>query len=184
MSKRRVPGISVGCAILALALWTSGVASPDRSDESNSPLPASADRDRDGLPDALEIQLANRFAPIVFYDPGEPNFPSRVDRFFPSTHLWFFSKFCLPAQSRQQEIASEIPRQSARSCRTPEESIASHGTRSSGKEETFYLETVAQPGRRGSPDPQDWLTYVHSYPNDAGGVTLQYWRFYTFNTSY
>src|SRR5262249_20149339 len=27
-------------------------------------------------------------------------------------------------------------------------------------------------------------TYFHAYPNRIGGVTVQYWRFYSYNTSY
>ena len=29
--------------------------------------------------------------------------------------------------------------------------------------------------------PKDWITYVHSYSNSLGGITLQYWRAYTWN---
>jgi hypothetical protein len=142
------------------------------------------DQDGNGLPDALEMRLANEFAPIVFYYPDEPNLPTRVDRFLPATHLWFFSQYCHPQQVAIGPTPGEIPRRVASSCRASGESIDSHGTRSAGKASTFYLESVSPAPRRGSSHPQDWVTYVHSYRNDAGGVTLQYWRFYAFNTSY
>ena len=35
--------------------------------------------------------------------------------------------------------------------------------------------------RAGSSDPRDWVTYVHVYPRTDGGISLQYWFFYTYN---
>ena len=143
-----------------------------------------SDRDGNGLPDELELRLANQFAPIVFYDPDEPNLPTRVDQFLKMTQLWFFSKYCSQQQVLIGATDGSIPRNTVSSCRVPGETVDSYGTRSASKTSTFYLSNVSTEARRGSEDPQNWVTYVHSYPNEAGGVTLQYWRFYPFNTSY
>src|SRR5258707_742552 len=41
-----------------------------------------------------------------------------------------------------------------------------------------------QPNRAGQrDDPRSWITYVHSYGNTAGGVTIQYWRAYAYDES-
>jgi hypothetical protein len=152
------------------------------SDE--SPAAPGPDRDSNGLPDELELRLANEFAPIVMYDPDEPNLPARVDQFLAVARLWFFSEYCSPQQVQVEAAASGIPRKTVASCRAPGQMIDSYGTRSADKSSTFYLATLPPEGRRGSADPKNWISYVHSYPNDAGGVTLQYWRFYLFNTAY
>jgi hypothetical protein len=142
------------------------------------------DRDGDGLPDDLELRLANEFAPVVFYSADEPNLPARVDPFLVRGQLWFFSQYCTPEQVFVEAIAGEIPRKREASCRVAGETIESHGTWSASKAATFYLATLPPEARHSSADARDWITYVHAYPNDLGGVTLQYWRFYLFNTSY
>jgi hypothetical protein len=142
------------------------------------------DRDSNGLPDELELRLANEFAPVVMYDADEPNLPARVDRFLAEAQLWFFSKYCSPQQVRVEGAAASLPRKSAASCRAAGDTIDSYGVWSADKSSTFFLATLPSDRRRGSADPQDWISYVHSYPNELGGVTLQYWRFYLFNTSF
>ena len=37
--------------------------------------------------------------------------------------------------------------------------------------------------RRRGGDPPDWTTYFHLYPNEDGGITIQYWRFYAYNSA-
>lgn len=60
--------------------------------------------------------------------------------------------------------------------------FSSDGTRSRAKLFTFSLVDVAPVFRdRLASDPSHWVTYVHSYPNKYGGVTLQYWRAYAWN---
>jgi hypothetical protein len=47
---------------------------------------------------------------------------------------------------------------------------------------SFFLENVPVDSRAGEKaSPGDWITYVHSYRNESGGVTLQYWRAYAWN---
>jgi len=167
--------IAAGC----VALWVSGASAQ------NEDGTVQADEDHNGIPDDVEFQLANQFAPILFYDADEPNLPTSVDRFLGHTELWFFSESCRPQRVQISKAAGpRLPRSTRPGCRAPGQMIDSEGTRSFGKKTTFYLSTVPDSQRRGGEDSDSWVTYVHAYRNDLGGITLQYWRFYAFNTSY
>jgi hypothetical protein len=140
------------------------------------------DEDADGLADACEQALAERFAPIVYHSSDESNFPGSVDRFLAETNLALHDERCpedlaLVRAPTQADLANPVPRQG---CPAASPLLAS-GSRSAGKHETFFLADVAEADRAGSADPSDWTTYLHAYPNDSGGVTLQYWRFYAYN---
>ena len=136
------------------------------------------------LSDDVLMQLANRYAPILFYDSDEPNLPTSVDRFLAREELWFFSKSCRPAQRKIATVRDlKIPATGVLDCGSGR-TILSNGTRSTDKETTFYLTTVPPAARRGSLDSEEWITYVHGYRNDLGGITLQFWRFYAYNTGY
>jgi hypothetical protein len=142
-----------------------------------------ADSDGDGLSDACETWLAERFAPIVYHSSDESNYPTNVDDFLALTSLGFHDDGCSEGDSRAPvshlgQSALLMPR--ATSCRAGE-TVRSDGTRSVGKHQTFFLADVSDAERGGSPDTRDWTTYFHAYPNDLGGVTVQYWRFYAFN---
>ena len=143
------------------------------------------DRDKNGIADDLELHLANEFAPIVFYDPEEPNLPASVDSFLKETDLWFFGEYCKPEQVLiSKPSGSQILKAVRPSCRVPSELIYASGTRSIDKKSTFYLNNVGAIARRGGDSSAAWTTYVHAYRNDMDGVTLQYWRFYAYNSSY
>ncbi|MBV8819194.1 MAG: hypothetical protein JO022_12605, partial [Acidobacteriaceae bacterium] len=142
------------------------------------------DRDNNGIPDSLELRLANLYAPVLFYSADEPNLPTRVDAFLKNRQLWFYGKYCVPDRSFAGRVNGEIPRLTLPGCRAGSGPIDSYGTWSADKSATFYLNTGSWPELHGSIDPANWVTYVHSYWNELGGITLQYWRFYAFNTSY
>lgn len=148
----------------------------------DSRLPAGPDEDHDTLPDALEDSLAERFAPIVLHSETEPNLPVNVD--------WWLSKTNLSARGTGQgsSILVRGPlKQSdllSKSFQTPDGPLVSDKTRSRLKLRTFFLEDLAAPFRSGSMlSPAEWVTYVHSFPNDLGGITLQYWRAYAWNSA-
>jgi hypothetical protein len=129
--------------------------------------------------------LANDFAPILFYDADEPNLPTEAKRFLRSTQLWFFSRDCRPRQAFASALTdAAIPRLVRSSCGTSPVAVDSHGARSAGKDPTFYLSDVPENSRRGSEDSREWITYLHAYPNNLGGITLQFWRLYSYNTAY
>lgn len=121
---------------------------------------------------------------MVYHAADEPNLPANVDWFLGRTSLWFCDKLCNPSL---QELIVEHPSQSdliqhihpADCGAAPFDSA---GTRSTKKQRTFFLADLSDADRRGSLDPGDWTTYYHAYPNDIGGVTIQYWRFHPYNT--
>jgi hypothetical protein len=141
------------------------------------------DRDRDGIPDELEQQLAEKFAPVIYYTADEPNLPTNVLTFLSQTSLWFFDKSCRPEGTLAAgSVSPAIPRLLAMPCATGSTPTDSYGTRSTGKERTFYLANVNLEQQRGSQDSREWTTYYHTYLNDSRGITIQYWRFYSYNT--
>jgi hypothetical protein len=141
------------------------------------------DADHDGLDDKLEDELAARFAPVVFHGEEETNFPVSVDWWLARTHLSVLDATTPPRQP-QRVIAGPLTQAQLPGHVFPRTGgdISSVATRSREKQATFYLEDVAPPWRAGAKDnPAAWITYVHSYPNLSGGVTLQYWRAYSYN---
>jgi hypothetical protein len=143
------------------------------------------DTDRDGIVDSCEQSLAEKYAPIVIHASDEPNLPANVDWFLSKTALWFYDDDCTPDLKQRLKGA---PKQSellifqhTGDCGSSD-TIVSNGTRSTRKQRTFFLEDVADEFRKGSLDSRDWTTYFHAYLNDIGGVTIQYWRFYAYNT--
>lgn len=145
---------------------------------------ASMDSDLDRIPDFLEQILAERYAPIIYHSSDESNFPTNVDWFLQKTELRFYDDKCTPDLD---ELVIKCPTQELLlknayhgGCGS-NDIIYSNGTRSQNKQRTFYLKDVAEEFRKGSMDSRDWTTYYHAYPNDAGGVTIQYWRFYAYN---
>jgi len=140
--------------------------------------PSPGDVDEDGLSDALEDALAQRFAPIVFHGEQETTFPTNVDQWLTRTNLFFvgedgIAQLVVPSPIQQTQLIGYT-------ATVGDLKVASDGGRSRGKRVSFFLGNVA-PGRDKSLRPNDWVTYVHSYPNTLGGITVQYWRAYTRN---
>lgn len=139
-----------------------------------------ADADGDSIDDFIEDWLSQRFAPIVHHGEKETNFPVSVDQWLRHTNLWF-----LEGDTARRIVLGPLSQgQLTGAVATSSQGIQieSVGMRSRGKRFTFFLEDVPGAERSGSQtSPSDWITYVHSYPNESGGVTLQYWRAYTWN---
>jgi hypothetical protein len=145
------------------------------------------DLDKDGISDNCEDKLAGIYAPIIYHSSDESNFPTNVDKFLEKTSLWFYDDSCNPDIKRkltnkpdQEQLISFSINEGCNS----KETVYSNGTLSKGKHRTFFLEDVDENSRKGSMDSKDWITYVHSYQNDLGGITIQYWRFYPFNDAF
>jgi hypothetical protein len=153
------------------------MSAPNRTEQSTTDL------DQDGLSDQLEQDLAEKFAPIVFHDPSEPNLPTSVELFLPQTELWTYDDHCQPMRKIvTDQLTISIPIAEQRPCHASDDVLESHGTRSENKNRTFFLKNVSKTARAGSLEPGNWTTYFHCYPNEDGGVTIQYWRFYVYNT--
>jgi hypothetical protein len=146
-----------------------------------------ADSDGDGLSDAFEQCLAERYAPVVYHSNHESNYPTNVDEFLYETTLWFYDDGCTPDLHHwfaSDLIQADLPGniwavgECGSSWRDP---VYSNDTRSRDKQRTFYIADVADQYRIGELDTTRWTTYYHAYPNDLGGVTVQYWRFYAYH---
>lgn len=142
------------------------------------------DEDQDGLSDTCEQELAEKWAPVVYHSSDETNYPTSVDLFLTQSALWFYDESCTPDRKKSvlehPTQAQLLEQTTTEGCRS-QIPIRSDGTRSKQKQRTYYLADVASEIRKGSTDTRDWRTYVHSYANTDGGMTLQYWRFYAYN---
>jgi hypothetical protein len=139
------------------------------------------DEDRDGIDDVCEDWLAERFAPILRHGNRETNYPVSVDWWLSRTDLSLVDS----EGERSRKVSAPISQiqlieESFRSRNADD--LSSSETRSRMKEVTFYLENVAPQFREGQKnEPRHWITYVHSFGNELGGVTIQYWRCYSWN---
>lgn len=134
----------------------------------------------------IEAQhIAQRFAPVIYHAPDEPNLPTNVDIFLSTTSLWFIDAGCNPVLNyqvlRTVDQKALINQSHGPDCGSSDR-VYSNGTRSVKKQRTFYLADAPDSVKLGSPDTKEWTTYFHVYPNNIGGSTIQYWRFHAYNT--
>lgn len=148
-----------------------------------SSLDPATDLDEDGISDSCEQDLAEKFAPIIFHSSDESNYPTNVDWFLARTKLAFAS-VAHPELNRL--ISDKVSQHEllGHAIQIGTQSIRSDGTRSQRKRDTFYLQDVDERSRAGSAASKDWTTYYHAYQNEAGGITVQYWRFYAYNDAF
>lgn len=159
---------------------------PSPLTQSNNVLPndSPVDEDQDGLDDLQEDRLANRFAPIIHHGQCEPNYPASVDWWLTRTSLHEYDSQANPSQ---KIFAAQLARQAELLDREfaairPDQKIGSDASYSLCKRTTFFLANVGREDQAGEcSTPANWITYVHSYPNKMGGVTIQYWRGYSYN---
>ncbi len=144
------------------------------------------DEDQDGLKDSEEDILANRFAPIVYHGQCERNYPVSVDWLLSRASLCEYDGEATPKIERA--VASglgaqaELLNRAFASDQSGRQKIGSDSTYSLCKRSTYFLANVARADQIGERDnPKDWVTYVHTYPNQRGGITIQYWRCYSYN---
>ncbi|MBS1808676.1 MAG: carboxypeptidase regulatory-like domain-containing protein [Acidobacteria bacterium] len=144
------------------------------------------DEDQDGIDDLTEDWLTQRFAPIVYHGQRESNYPVSVDWLLARTSLNAYDsttseRVSLATSVKLNNQAELLNKEFATGPRGGQ-NISSNLTRSFCKQTTYFLNNVKVQDQIGEPDrPQDWITYVHTYPNKSGGVTLQYWRCYSYN---
>jgi hypothetical protein len=144
------------------------------------------DEDQDNIDDIVEDWLSQRFAPIVHHGEAETNFPARVDWFLSKTQLHQYDDACEPDKDSEVPInpadqSSLLGKSFVGDCEGAH-MITSDKTRSRCKQLTYYLADLKSNDQRGEQSsPQHWITYIHSYANNRGGITIQYWRFYAHN---
>jgi len=59
-----------------------------------------ADADHDGVPDKVELALAEQYAPVLFLEPSESNYPVNVDWLMQRMHLTYREDGCTPDKIR------------------------------------------------------------------------------------
>jgi hypothetical protein len=150
-----------------------------------APLLKESDQDGDGIHDACEQRLAERYAPVIYHSSDESNFPTNVDAFLAQTALWFYH-YAKPELTRpvlehptQQQLLNH-----QQTINSPALTVRSDATRSKNKLVSFYLADVPENARKGSTNAAQWTTYFHAYTNELGGITIQFWRFYAYNDAF
>jgi hypothetical protein len=122
------------------------------------------DHDRDGLADALEDAILQRFAPIVLLAEGEEVQPVSAE--------WLLARSTLETAGGRPRVLEASAVGALAALLVPR----AHATG----------EHLRIPGaaRRGSHDPAEWAAYGHAYRGADGGILLQYWFLYPFNDAY
>ena len=161
-------------------------------DVETSPEPAghdpdvTADLDSDGLDDAREQALAQKFAPQVrlYPAPDEWTRPTNVEWLLARSWMRFDHPHC----PDHQVLATGAGTQSnlaAQSHRT-DNIICGHTSTvysSGGAHPEFFLQQPDHASHSGSANSADWRMYVHTKPSTlaTGGVDIQYWFLYAYD---
>src|SRR6185436_15113817 len=99
------------------------------------------------------------------------------------THLGFFDAGCEPELSSiNGDLQAENLATFAFESHCGGRKSSSDRTYDHDKQHTFFLFDVPPAFRGGSSESRDWITYYHSFRNTLGGITIQYWRFYPYNS--
>ncbi len=206
MGSRLAPRPSVvAMAGVALGLVLSSVS------VAATPPPARVDADHDGIDDHLEQKLAERYAPILFIEPDESNYPVNVEWFLARAHLQYHEDctFDIDEDVGYNPISSQAnligptgaywaggpncgeddtgyghpPHHVLTTVAADPDGQFSVGSFTTGysDQQTFVLPDVDDSYRLGSTDPREWKTYFHVYPSADGGVMIQYWHVFTYN---
>lgn len=152
---------------------------------------------------------AARYAPIVYHQKNEVNWPANVEWVTARTSLWVYVKNrcnVLLMEGSQGDVPGQTPTNADRleyymitwgaryvhipQCGQSGTDIDLFNAADRDRNRTFYLRTFGTAGRGGvgpvEVTPQDkraspeWTTYVHQYTNQDGGTTIQYWRVYPY----
>jgi hypothetical protein len=167
------------------------------------------DNDHDGIDDNFEQKLAERFAPVLFIEHDESNYPVNVEWFLARAHLhyhedctgdvehegfgpnpigtqenllgppWSDGPYC----GQDDEGYEHPPHRLLTTTAADPDGQVSAGAATTGysDQQTFLLPDLQGSDRVGSTNPADWRTYTHVYPTKDGGVMIQYWHVFSYN---
>lgn len=153
-----------------------------------------SDLDRDGLDDGEERCWLSKHAPVLYLPLNKDwVLPANVDWYLARTTLRFHHNNCsddqiLPFGSVNQATLvtqKHQPKRGAVSwnpCSHTGTLIRSRNGVWNDDQHFFLQGTDAT--HEGSTNPADWIVYGHVYPNDVGGVNVQYWFFYPYNDNF
>jgi hypothetical protein len=167
------------------------------------------DADHDGINDDLEQKLAERFAPVIYIEPDESNYPVNVEWFLDRARLQYHEDCAIDRDDNRGTfpIGAQLlgpsgafwaggpncgeddtgyrhpPHRQLTTVATDPDGQFSVGALTTGysDQQTFVLTDLASVFHVGSADPHDWKTYFHVYPAADGGVMIQYWHVFAFN---
>jgi probable HAF family extracellular repeat protein len=169
------------------------------------------DNDGDGIDDNLEQRLANKFAPVIFIEPDESNYPVNVEWFLSRARLQYHEDCTIdvdedvagpgltqntllgptpgyvwqdgPYCGQDDTGYSHPPHRDITTIATDPDGQFEAGTVTTGysDQQTFVLADLAEADQVGSLNPIDWKTYFHAYPTKDGGIMLQYWHLFAYN---
>ena len=152
----------------------------DAADASAGPI---VDLDRDGVDDLVEDWLAERFAPIVYHGESESTYPVNVEWLLQRTALFSDASDATVRRSDARTVGDQAAL-IARTRSSAAGGASGEEARSVCKRSGFFLADVEERDRAGERgDPRGWKTYVHSFANLSGGITIQYWRAYAYDRS-
>lgn len=158
----------------------------------------SLDHDLDGLDDQDENDLLRTYAPVVLLHLSEDRLPANVDWYLQNGWMRFHhggwcsdcdvipgpinpephpTQFTLCQQQHKKKYSiNHWPPWEA--CSHYDNWERSWIDFDSGQ--CFFVQ-VFNSSHNGSSNPNDWIVYGHVYPNNKGGINVQYWFFYAYN---
>jgi hypothetical protein len=148
------------------------------------------DNDGDGIPDAIENELARKYAPEVRLTPTSKSWtlPANVD--------WYLSRISMRFNHTQDlnvcgdcEVLTKGKVTQTNIHRQPhktKDKTCQHtnDNRYSNSSSYFFLDPSSNDVHKGSSNPSDWRVYVHVKRAKSGGFFIQYWFFYPYNNYY
>ena len=192
--------VMLACIVLLLVACDTGGSASSPGPSGNQP--PSTQTDAAGVPVELESTLAEKYAPILLFDPSEPDYPMGVDKFLtlPSPPKLAYDESChfqdetpvavsgpmtqdqllhtAVTQSACDKIISQISFSSLQST-TPDPQAGRYG--GEHPNQAFYLTQTPDNNDRRGLDTSHWITYYHVYPTLDGGLMVQYWHFFAYN---
>ena len=157
-----------------------------------------ADYDQDGIDDQYEAQLLDTYAPVVLLHPSENRLPANVNWYLQRGWLRFHHGGGCgdcdiipgpghpePHPNQSSLIQQGHPKKHPLLYWPPWDACEHYNhweysdlDYDSGQ--CFFVQ-VSNDSHYGASNSNDWKVYGHVYPNNFGGINVQYWFFYSFN---
>lgn len=150
------------------------------------------DEDRDGLDDGCEARLLNARAPLLHLADNDWTKPANVDWYLARVVMRFHHNNCgddailglgKVTQDNLNRQRHNTKKGVSGLCRHSGTAIRS-GVGPWNENEHFFLQAASDATHKGSSNPADWIVYGHAFPNNFGGINLQYWFFYPYNDNF
>jgi hypothetical protein len=155
------------------------------------------DADGDYLDDGLEMELAERYAPVLYMpnlvEPtqggGDWTWPATVDWYLSQSKLRFHHGYCPDdpildvGQVTPPNLIGQWHRRASSwvGCFHTDDWFSSGGGAYDTDNRFFLTPHNPDAVRPGVRDKSQWKAYFHAYRNTIGGINIQYWIFYAYN---